>query len=137
MARLARSVATLRIIGDDLVPDEVSKLLGGTPTRAHRKGDEIPLRGAQCLARTGMWRMAATETVPEDVDAQISEILGKLTPDLESWRSLASRFRVNLFCGLFMEEGNEGLSVSPSNLIALGERGIELDLDIYAPNADA
>jgi hypothetical protein len=36
-----------------------------------------------------------------------------------------------------MEEGNEGLSISPGNLIALGARGIELQLDIYAPRADA
>ena len=137
MAQLARSVATLRIIGDDLVPDEVSKLLGGTPTHSQRKGDAIPLKSGERVARGGMWRLAATDREPEDVDAQISEILEKLTPDIESWRSLAGRFRVNLFCGWFMEEGNEGLSISPANLVALGERGIELDLDIYASSDDA
>jgi Domain of unknown function (DUF4279) len=137
MAQLARSVATLRIIGDHLVPDEVSTLLGSSPTHAQRKGDQIPIRGGERVARFGMWRLAATDTEPEDVNSQVTEILEKLTSDLASWRSVAGQFQVNLFCGWFMQEGNEGLSISPANLVALGERGIELDLDIYAPSADA
>lgn len=137
MAQLARSVATLRIIGDDLIPDEVSALLGCSPTHAQRRGDHVPMKHGERVASFGMWRLAATDTEPENVNSQIGQILEKLTSDLASWRSLAGRFRVNLFCGWFMEEGNEGLSISPSNLVALGERGIELDLDIYAPSADA
>lgn len=30
-----------------------------------------------------------------------------------------------------MDSGNNGLSVSPVHLLALGERGIELGLDVY------
>jgi len=85
----------------------------------------------------GLWRLDATDTEPEDVDSQVSEILAKLTSNLEAWSALGKQFRVELFCEWFMDEGNEGLSISPGNLIALGVRGIELQLDIYAPSADA
>jgi len=44
---------------------------------------------------------------------------------------LTTRFRVDVFCGLWLIEGNEGISLDPSTLKALGERGILLDLDIY------
>ena len=137
MARLARSVAALRIIGDDLIPEEVSSLLACEPTHAQRKGDRIPIKSGELVAKFGMWRLSASDKEPEDVDSQVAEILAKLTTDLDAWASLASRFRVNVFCGWFMNEGNEGLSISPANLVALGERGIELELDIYAPSADA
>jgi hypothetical protein len=137
VAHLARSVATLRIIGDELVPEEVSSLLRALPTRAERKGEAVPTKTGERIARTGAWRLEATATEPEDLDAQVSELLSLLTSDLEVWRTLARRYRLDLFCGWFMNESNEGVSVSPSTLLALGQRGIELGLDIYAPSAVA
>jgi hypothetical protein len=32
-----------------------------------------------------------------------------------------------------MERGNQGAGVSPATLLALGERGLILDLDVYGP----
>lgn len=137
MAQIARSVATLRIIGNDLEPDEVWTLLAYAPTHAQRRGDHIQTKGGVRMPTFGTWRLAATDKGPENVDSQISELFGKCTSDLGSRRSRADRFRVNLFCRWFSEQGNEGLSVSPSNLAALGERRIELEIDIYAPSVGA
>jgi hypothetical protein len=137
MAHLARSVAALRIIGDDLVPEEVSSLLGAPPTRAERKGEAIPTKTGERIAKTGGWRLEAMATEPENLDAQVSELLSLLTSDLEVWHTLRERYRLDLFCGWFMNESNEGVSISPSTLLALGQRGIELGLDIYAPSPDA
>jgi len=78
-----------------------------------------------------MWRLSAMDREPEDLDAQIGDLLSKLTDDLTVWTSIAERYRVDLFCGLFMREGNEGLSITPESLAALGLRRIELGLDIY------
>jgi hypothetical protein len=137
MAHLARSAASLRIAGDDLVPEEVSLLLGAQPTHAQRKGQELPSKFGVRVARFGHWRLHAEETKPENLDAQVAEILDQLTTNLDVWHDLASRFRIDLFCGWFMEEGNEGVCISPSTLQALGERGIKLGLDIYAPSTTA
>ena len=46
------------------------------------------------------------------------------------------RYDVDLFCGLFMREGNEGLAISSKYLAELGARGIEIGLDIYAGDDD-
>jgi hypothetical protein len=78
-----------------------------------------------------MWLLEASETVPADLDAQVDELLGRLTPDLGTWHELADRFSVDLFCGWFMSRLNEGLEVSPRTLLALGERRVVLGLDIY------
>lgn len=40
MAHLQHAVASLRIAGDDLVPDEISTLLGAAPTHAQTRGQE-------------------------------------------------------------------------------------------------
>lgn len=70
----------------------------------------------------GMWRLSATDRAPEDLNSQIRDLLSKLTDDLTVWTSIAERYRVDLFCGLFMRECNEGLSIIPESLTALGLR---------------
>jgi ribosomal protein L19 len=137
MAQLARSVATLRIAGDDLIPEEISSLLGSEPTFAQRKGEEIPTKSGVRIAMFGHWRLKAKDAEPEDLDGQITELLSKLTQDVQIWQLLGKRFRIDLFCGWFMNESNEGVSISPATLRSLGERGIELGLDIYAPDTEA
>ncbi|WP_243831357.1 DUF4279 domain-containing protein [Stenotrophomonas sp. CC22-02] len=107
-------------------------MLGATPTASHHKGQKLTASqsGALRIARTGSWRLSAPRREPEDLEAQIFEILDQLTGDLAVWQSLA-RFRPDLFCGLFMGSSNDGVSLSPRALLALGQRGIELGLDIY------
>jgi Domain of unknown function (DUF4279) len=138
MATLARSVATLRIMGDSLVPDDVTRALGAAPSASQLKGQELSGKSGQVrTAKFGAWRLHASETSPANLDAQVAEILSKLSSDLKVWSELSAKFDVDLFCGWFMEKENEGLGVSPQTLRSLGERGIELSLDIYAGDDEA
>ena len=132
------SQATLRIFGDSLVPEVVSGLLGCEPTASERKGEQIigSRTGTMRVARTGHWRLQATRTEPEDLPGQIDELLGKLTDDMRAWAAIRETCRIDLFVGLFMNSGNNGLSVSPMHLLALGKRGIELGLDVYDQSED-
>jgi hypothetical protein len=136
MADLARSRATLRLIGDDLQPVEITALLGAPPTSAHVRGDRNESRPAPAVWRTGSWRLSADDAEPGDPAGQITQILDQLTPDLATWQSLGARYRIDLFCGWFMDEANEGVRLPPATLRALGERGIGLDLDIYGAAED-
>jgi hypothetical protein len=133
MAHMHKSVATLRIQGDDLVPVEVSNLLRCASTTSQKRGEVIVGKktGIERIGRSGMWSLHSVDQEPENLDRQIEEILAKVTGDIETWQALARRYRADLFCGLFMEGGNEGLVISPASLVALGERGIELALDVY------
>jgi hypothetical protein len=139
MAYLSRSRATLRIAGDDLDPEKISRQLGCKPTTAQRKGEAIVGHntGQTRIAQLGMWRLQVAPREPEDIDGQIAEILGQLSDDLEVWRTIGQRYKVDLFCGLFMKTGNEGLLVSPGSLHALAVRQIEIGFDIYGPDGEA
>ena len=138
MAHLQRSVVTLRICGDDLVPEAITASLGNQPTFSQTKGDEIVGKssGKVRIAKAGMWRLCATTCEPEDIDGQVRELLSKLTDDLRVWREIQENCQLDLFCGLFMGSGNEGVLISPQTLVALGERGIQLGLDIYDSDND-
>lgn len=127
------SQATLRLIGDTLDPVEISRLLGCQPDCSYQKGDELigKVSGHKRLAPTGHWSIKAAIRKPENLESQIIELLAKLTDDLAIWSQLGARYRLELFCGLFMATGNDGIELSAALMLALGQRGIALGMDVY------
>ncbi len=138
MSAVERSVVTLRIYGDDLIPQDITEILGVSPTHAETKGQEIVGRktGKVRVAKSGMWRLCALDRQPEDLDGQIREIFSQIPAEIAVWQSITKKYRTNLFCGLFMSETNDGLSISAQSLAFLAERGVELWFDIYAPDGN-
>lgn len=137
MGKLHKTAASLRFFGDDLDPEEITRRLGGAPTVGVSKGSIwLTSSGAEKTARRGQWRVSVERLSPGDLDGQVAELLTPLTTDLAVWNDLTRRYEANVFCGLFLNEFNEGLSLSPETLEALGLRGLSLDLDIYGPESD-
>jgi hypothetical protein len=134
MGPISKSVVCLRIIGDDLIPDEISELLGCQPSSSQEKGEEIINKnnGSKRIAKLGIWTLDTSDCKPDNLNGQLQEIIGKLTCDLRIWEYLNKKYKIDFYCGLFMKDGNEGISISPSNLADIGKRGIELDFDIYS-----
>ena len=131
MSRVSRSRVSLRLIGDELDPAEVTNLLGCAPTFSCRKGDVHLLRdGLERIEKSGVWVYETREGVG-DVDRQAMELFDRLTSDAEVWSELSEKYYMELLCGLFMEASNEAVSISPMVLRSLSERGIELVMDIY------
>jgi hypothetical protein len=91
-------------------------------------------RPACLVAKFGMWQFEAEVLEPSDFDSQVSSLLNQLTKDMSVWHELGSRFKIDLFCGWFMNEGNEGEGIAPATLLAIGNRLISLSIDIYAPD---
>ncbi|AWN54514.1 hypothetical protein DK412_25280 [Methylobacterium sp. 17Sr1-1] len=66
-----------------------------------------------------------------DLNTQIAALLAELPDDPSLWADLSHRYRCDIFCGLFMDDINEGTELQPKLLSALGGRGLRLSLDIY------
>ncbi|WP_299660120.1 DUF4279 domain-containing protein [Methylobacterium sp.] len=130
MPELARISVGLRIFGEALDPDEITRLLGVEPTGCARRGDtHRTASGREVVARSGSWRLDAG--LPGDLNTQISALLTKLPSDPIIWRKLSEHYECDVFCGLFMREGNEGTELSPLVMSMLAIRGLRLGLDIY------
>lgn len=133
MADVYKTAVSLRFKGDDLDPAELTAALGKEPDIGVRKGGLwVSPKGSELLSATGRWLLSVDDREPGDLDGQIATLFSDLSQDLTTWRRYAERYDGNIFVGLFLSRFNEGLSISPATLSAIGMRGLELGFDIYA-----
>jgi hypothetical protein len=130
-----RVAVSLRVLGDEVDPVEITRLFGLEPRFAARKGDLVQRGGRVVSQRTGIWSFALTEAPsPEwELDDAITALLARFPSDLALWAELGHRFRLDVFCGLMLGTANQGTALRPPTLLALAERGLTLDVDIYGP----
>ena len=126
---------SLCIYGEELVPEEVSEFLGCSPTHAHRKGD-LPKPSSRHPFKTGAWILKLRGEAPKDAEELTAALLDQL-PETESlWAELASRYRVLLWYGLFMNAWNGGLEFSHKTVERIAKTHAEVGFDIYADHED-
>ena len=112
---------TLRVMakhrGDDVDRKELARLLGCESDRANVRH----------------WTLHAPDQEPADLDSQVEWIFSRLTDDTKTWKKITEDYKVDLFCGLFLERQNRGVTLTAKTMAEIGGLGIELGLDIYAP----
>jgi Domain of unknown function (DUF4279) len=133
MPFLHHSCAALRIAGDSLNPDVISRLLGCSPTLGYVKGQIEPSKGKTIVRETGGWHLDAIGQQPGDVNAHVAQLFRQVNNDVCAWAALSGEYETDLFCVCFMSEAGEGLEVAAETLEVLGDRGIKLELRIYSP----
>jgi hypothetical protein len=126
---------TLRIISEDLVPDEVTKLLGCQPDEAQQKGKPVFREDGTVMriARFGAWRLVLkpTETDEWDCAEAMMLVLRRLPSAVGLWKRLTKKYKVDFFVGLSMPSWNKGFGLPPQVMKYLGDRGIEAGFDVY------
>lgn len=123
----------LRVCGDNLDPDVVSRALGCQPSRSQRKGEPVlsPAGEIKRIARTGSWLLDYPVGGNATIGEAIHALLRRLPDDQSVWTSLTSEFAVDLICDLIVKCVNRGFELSPEVLGVLAERGITLGFDIF------
>lgn len=106
--------ASLRIHGDHIPFDEISRTLGVLPTMMRRKGERKGPRSPEY--KDDAWHFQPDVAETEPLDAHLIEILNVVRPHTEYIRSLKSRFKVDIFCGYRSNCGHAGFEVAHSCL---------------------
>ena len=121
---------SLRIFGEDLVPDTISSQLNCMPTEARLKGDVKVCGKKKIVFEDGSWRLhSKTDNV--DLENQIISVLSQVTDDLKVWEKLTKQFKVDIFCGIFFSDINGGFGLSSRVSEMLSKRNLEIGFDLY------
>jgi hypothetical protein len=136
MDSLQRAAVSVSISGDDLVPSEITALLGEAPALGVCKGEVfLASHGKHIEAQTGKWLFGGQWESPSDLDRQITSIFSALTEDIAVWNEVTSRFECYLSVGGYFHDWTGGMTLQPSTMRLLVERNLAIDFDLYAPAA--
>lgn len=122
------ATATIRFFGADLDPDELTRLLGSTPTHSNRAGDKLE---SGHVLKEGSWRLNTGYGSFDDLGKQVSGLLAALTDDIPTWRDLSARYRADVFCGAFLNDPVDGFGLEPALLGEIAARRLTLGLCLY------
>ena len=140
MAKLEQTAASFRIFGktrdQQFDPKAITRLLNVEPTKSHAIGDlnqrAFKRTGAKSFWDFASWHLAVERREPGDLNNQILELLNLLPEDIAVWEYLSENYSVDIFSGLWLNGGNSGEVLESGTLLKLGQRKIELQMDIYA-----
>ncbi len=128
-------VLRLTIVSKDLVPREVTRLIGREPDDSWERGKPLfwPDGSIKRIPKFGHWSL---ELRPEDTDEwdcgeAMMELLQRLPSDIRLWKKLTRRYKVDVTFALLMTSANKGFTLSPQVLRFLGDRGVAAGFDIY------
>jgi uncharacterized protein DUF4279 len=120
----------LRVTGEDLDPERITRMLGVHPTIAARRGEEIDVGGVPVVQRTGVWTYALPASPEWELADAIDTLLERLPHDPALWESLAGWATMAVVWGLFIHDGDRAADVAPDTLARLAERRLALSLQI-------
>ena len=102
--------ATLRIHGDGIPFEEISKRLGVEPTHLHRQGER---RGPnRAVWRDDAWHFEPPLSEAEPLERHVQALWEVVRSHVEYLKSLKTRFNVNVFCSYRSNCDTAGFEVS-------------------------
>jgi hypothetical protein len=124
--------AWLRIMSEDLDPDEITKTLGVEPNEMHRAGEPRSPKSKR-LNETSGW-FISTKGILNSLDSRhhLDWILEKVSTKEKELHSLQSRGYLVDVCVRWDSKGSSGgPTLSPRQLLGFGSLGVEVWFDIY------
>jgi hypothetical protein len=123
---------TLAVYGDTLDPDEVSRRLSCTPTRAFRKGETRRPNGREGHPmRHGAWFLTVEGKAPVGVDELTHLLLDRFPQEQELWNGLCRDYRVQIRIGIHTGGWNRGFDLTPSTMKLMALTGAAVGFDLY------
>jgi hypothetical protein len=132
MSAISSSTVSLRIFSKHLQPDEITQQLGFPPTEAAKTGEKkAKPKGGTRVIRQGFWFLNYGENDSVLLEDKIVGLLENLTDELDIWKKITDEYTTDIFCGVFMDNWNEGFGLSPACMKKLAERNLKIGFDIY------
>jgi Domain of unknown function (DUF4279) len=131
---MSETKGTIRVMGPDVEPDEVTRLLGLAPYRAHRAGATNIGRSGRRYAdfHEGNWMYQTTLPRTASVDEQLQALVDLVLAREAAFVQLRARgHRLDLYLSVFEFAPDQGFTFPHQLLHTLGRLGFDLQFDLY------
>jgi hypothetical protein len=131
---IERACLWLRFMGDDLEPEEITNLLGRTPSHSRRKGETFVRKSG--AARTGSRILEIDLPYEMTVEDGIPALFAQLTNDLSVWQSLTEKYKAELVCDAIVRGANQGFELPAEVVKLIAARNLTFGVDIFPQRDD-
>jgi hypothetical protein len=66
------------------------------------------------------------------LEKKVEALLGEFTKEINTWKRATEYIKADIFCGLFLDEWNQGFSLTPLLMKELSDRNLEIGFDVYS-----
>jgi uncharacterized protein DUF4279 len=129
--------AWLRIMSEDMNPDEITEVLGVTPTQIQRKGDQRSYGKLKVHETSGWWISTKEKLDSLDARHHLDWILDQISNKQQEVAMLQQRdYLIDVCVRWDSKSGHGGPTLSQKQLRGFGNLGIEVWFDIYFDSDD-
>jgi len=125
---------SFRIMGKDLDPAEITKLLQMHPDQSHRCGEPYINKSGHRYAdyTEGLWALESSVDETHAMDEHLDAVVTKLWKQRGLLQEFSQRgYKIDLFVGIFGIDDNVGFVLKHTLLRRVMQLGVDLDLDLY------
>jgi hypothetical protein len=139
-----RKKVSFRLTGPALDPDAITRAIGLTPSRSHRKGEARPHPSAGRTPppwREGLWSLCSEQGLSETgnhLEDHVVWLLDQLEPHAETLRRLSAEqgLRADVYCSYFMGQANSGFELTARTVARIAALDADFGVDIYGENIE-
>lgn len=124
---------SLRLMGDELLVDELEQRLGIVPTHVGKKGEHYRKDPSQAKYETNVWVWRYPAESHVTFEEQILLLLDVIEPKRDALKEIifVSGAKAELFLGSCSKNGKECTPISDNLLCRIADLGLSLDFDLY------
>jgi hypothetical protein len=127
MAEVDNTTVSIRFSGKDLEPKKLGEILGFIESES----TESTVKRLKSGRVVWSIRLQTNETLP--LEKKVEALLCEFTKEISTWKRISEYIQADIFFGLFLDELNQGFSLTPSLMKELSIRNLEIDFDVYSP----
>jgi len=122
---------SLVVRGFRVSPEEITRLLGVSPTKTWVRGDLVVPLSSVLKRKDNAWLLAAPCAHTEPLTKQVEALLTKIAPAAAKFRQLPQGSVVELYCAIYDYERSVVIQFSKRALHDLAEIGAGIGIDYY------
>lgn len=128
--------AKFRIFGDEVVPADVTAVMGIDPDRVASKGEPLNWAGirADRIAGTGVWLIESAPCEAASLEVHLRWLLARIEPVASGLKEAVERSggTAEFLCKWFLESFNEEQEFEPDTLARIARLGATLRFDTWS-----